>query len=167
MQMVAYVIDKRMIIMKRKQIEQRIFSNIFLLSNQLQAEGDKLTQELTLKQWFFLLYLFKSKMEAPSVNNLAEAMGITRQSLKKMVSLLEEKDFITVKKSSIDSRALSIHPTQKAYDFFQENKTVGNILLDSVFEGITEEELIIVTKVLDQLLNNLAANKDRRTNGQK
>lgn len=143
--------------MKREQIEQTIFGKIFLLSNQLQIEGDKLTQELTLKQWFLLLLLYKKKMENPTLNSLATVMGVTRQSVKKMVSLLEEKEFITVSKSITDSRALCIQPTTKAKDFFQRNKLVGKAFLNSVFQEVAEDDLGVAAKVLDQLLNNLTA----------
>ena len=147
--------------MKREQMEQRVFGRIFLLSNQLQIEGDKLTQELTLKQWFLLLLLYKRNMEKPTINSLSAVMGVTRQSVKKMVSILEEKEFITVSKSIDDSRALCIQPTTKVKDFFQRNKSLGEDFLESVFQGVTEDELSVTVKVLEQLLNNLAARKGK------
>jgi DNA-binding MarR family transcriptional regulator len=132
-----------------------ILTKIFLLSNTLQMEGDKLSDELTLKQWFLLMFLYKSKMQNPSMNDLALKMGVTRQSMKKMVAVLEKSNYLSVEKSSLDSRALCIRPTEKAYQFFQQNKQLGKTLVKKVFSHVDEEELNIAVKVLQQMQKNL------------
>lgn len=136
-------------------MEQSILTNIFQLSNKIQVEGDKLTNELTLKQWFLLLILYKGNMKNPSVNDIASVMGVTRQSIKKMISTLEKREYLSVNKSSADNRALCICPTQKAYDFFQKNKSIGLQLLKKVFDGITEDELAITFQALCKMHCNL------------
>ena len=141
--------------MEQKILEQSIFKSIFQLSNRVQVEGDKITDELTLKQWFLLLILYKRSIENPSINDIAAAMGVTRQSTKKMVSILEKRGYLTVTKSTSDRRALSICPTQKSYDFFKKNKFLGFELMEKLFRDITEEELIIACQVLHKMQKNL------------
>ena len=143
--------------MKQKLLEQSVFTSVFHLSNKLQAEGDKLSNELTLKQWFLLLLLYKGHIKNPTVNDLALEMGVTRQSMKKMVDILEKNGYLSVEKSSSDSRALCISPTTKAYDFFQKNKLLGKMLLNKVFSGITQDELTTVLWVLQKMQTNLQA----------
>jgi len=141
--------------MKQIILEQGVFTSIFYLSNKLQAEGDKLSNELTLKQWFLLLLLYKGNLNNPTVNNLALEMGVTRQSMKKMVAILEKNGYLSVEKSSSDSRALCISPTYKAYDFFQTNMLLGKKLLDKVFAGITQDELANALQLLQKMQANL------------
>ncbi len=141
--------------MKRQSAEMNIFKAIFQLSNRIQVEGDKLSNELTLKQWFLLLVLYKGTIKNPTVNDISLAMGVTRQSAKKMISILEKGGYLTVSKSNYDSRALCICPTDKAYEFFQNNKFLGYELLSKIFEGIEENELAMVFQVLQKIQDNL------------
>jgi MarR family transcriptional regulator for hemolysin len=141
--------------MKRQSVEMSIFKAIFQLSNRIQVEGDKLSKELTLKQWFLLLILYKGTIQNPTVNDISLAMGVTRQSTKKMISILEKGGYLTVDKSNYDSRALCIRPTDKAYDFFKNNKFLGYELLNKIFEGIEENELAMIFQVLQKMQDNL------------
>lgn len=141
--------------MERFIMEQSIFKSICQLSNRIQAEGDKLSDELTLKQWFLLVILYKGSIKNPTINEIASAMGVTRQSAKKMVSILEKGKYLLVDKSSSDSRALCISPTQKAYQFFENNKSLGYGLLNTIFEGIEEDELAVAVQVLHKMHGNL------------
>lgn len=141
--------------MKKSELEQIVFKNIFLVSNRVQAKGDQISNELTLKQWVLLLLLLKNKMKEPTINDLAEAMKVTRQSVKKMVTILEKKEYLLVEKSSRDSRALCLSPTKKAYDFFKENKDLGKEILNSMFKGIEVKELTLFLDILQRMLLNL------------
>lgn len=141
--------------MKQQSEKVNIFKAIFQLSNKIQVEGDKLSNELTLKQWFLLLVLYKGTIENPTVNDISSAMGVTRQSAKKMISILERRAYVTVNKSCYDSRALCICPTDKAYEFFQNNKSLGYELLNKIFEGIEKNELAMTFQVLQKMWNNL------------
>lgn len=149
-----HIILKGVRIIAREKAEQQVFAKIFLVNNQLQRESGKLSEELTLKQWFFLIMLYKSKIPEPSVNDLAEQMGVSRQSAKKTVALLEKKAYVTVKSSTKDSRALCIAPTQQAIQFLRENRWRGNALLHSIFADIADEDMTTFVKVLNQVLSN-------------
>lgn len=153
MHMVAYI-GEGVRIIEREKVEQQAFSKIFLVNNQLQRESGKLSEELTLKQWFFLIMLYKSKIPEPSVNDLAEQMGVSRQSVKKTVALLEKRKYVTVSISTKDSRALCIKPTQQAIQFLRENQWRGNQLLQSIFDGISDEDFVTFLNVLNQVLFN-------------
>jgi DNA-binding MarR family transcriptional regulator len=146
--------------MNRRDLQKAIFSSLMKLSNSLQAAGDRLSDELTLKQWFLLLLLSSGKFERPSVNELATEMGVTRQSLKKMVSVLDKGGYLLVEKSATDSRALCVSATPKAQDFFQKNKAIGLILLDKAFAGIADEDLTVVLRTLRLAQENMTVSKD-------
>lgn len=82
-------------------------------------------------------------------------MGVTRQSIKKMVDILARNGYLSVEKSRYDSRALCICPISKAYDFFQANKMLGKTLLNKVFDGINHNELFTVAQILQKMQTNL------------
>jgi DNA-binding MarR family transcriptional regulator len=89
-------------------------------------------------------------------------MGVTRQSMKKMVATLEKSHYLSAEKSSFDSRALCIRPTEKAFNFFQQNKNLGKSLVKKVFSGIDENELAAALNVLQKMQINLHDEEKRR-----
>ncbi|MDF9825207.1 DNA-binding MarR family transcriptional regulator [Breznakia sp. PF5-3] len=141
--------------MDQERARQRIFMNIFLLANKMQVEGDKLADDLTLKQWMLLLLLFRRNSKDCTINELAKMMSITRQSAKKLVTSLSATGYLDVTKSVLDSRALCVNPTDKAKSFFKQNKDMGNAYLNEVFVDISEDELLIVMQVFEKMKKNL------------
>ncbi|MEG0357565.1 MAG: hypothetical protein RR580_07535 [Christensenellaceae bacterium] len=144
--------------MEQAIVAERIFKTVFTLSNALQASGDKLSNELTLKQWFLLLILCKKKKQNPTVNDVSNFIGVSRQSAKKMICILETRNYLLVKQSPVDSRALCISPTQKTVDFFKKNKSIGHELLHQIFDCINDDELEITLRVLQKMRDNLQKN---------
>ncbi len=136
-------------------IGTQIFKAVFQLSNRIQVEGDKIAPDLTLKQWYLLLLLCRGKMQNVTVNKLASAMGVTRQSTKKMIAILQKSSYVAVNQSQTDSRALCIEPTHKAFDFFKQNQSLGYDLLHRMLEGISQEELETALRLLNKMQNNL------------
>lgn len=137
--------------MNRTEKEQIVFGNILLLSNKLQILGDNILPELTLKQWFLLIVMSKLENKSPSVNDIAEIMGSTRQNIKKILLPLESKGFVEISKSEKDSRALSIALTKKAYHYFNDMEQLAEINTNKLFRAISDNELDTFHKVLEEL----------------
>jgi DNA-binding MarR family transcriptional regulator len=75
--------------------QQFIFGCIFLLANKLQLLGDKVTGEITLKQWFMLNMIQKMDNKLPNYNEIARMIGTSRQNVSKMISVLEKKGMVS------------------------------------------------------------------------
>ena len=68
-----------------------LFGSIFLLANRLQTLGNGYLEEVTLKQWLLLIMIHVMDKEQPSVTEVADFMGSTRQNVRKMLEVLEGK----------------------------------------------------------------------------
>jgi len=138
--------------MDRTAREEYIFGSILLLSNKIQAWGDSILSSLTLKQWFLLLLISKMENKNPTINEITEFTGTSRQNIKKMLEHLDEKKYLKIKKSKTDARALNVSLSKKTYDYFVDNEKKGAEALISLFSEITEEELNVTCKTLEKLL---------------
>lgn len=67
-----------------------IFGGILTLANRLQALGDKLDENVTLKQWLLIAVILKSGRSSPTISEVAKLVGNSRQNVKKMAGLLEK-----------------------------------------------------------------------------
>jgi DNA-binding MarR family transcriptional regulator len=138
--------------MDRTAIEEYVFGSILLLSNKIQVWGDNIISDLTLKQWFLLILISKMENKNPTLNEISEFTGTSRQNVKKMLEHLDEKKYLKIKKSKTDARALNVSLLKKTYDYFDDNETKGAEAVNSLFSEITNEELNITCKTLEKLL---------------
>lgn len=147
-------IEKEMLKMTERENQQFIFGVIFLLANKLQLLGDRVTGEITLKQWLLLNILSQMDEDFPNYNDIAKAVGTSRQNVTKMISALEKKGMVELKPSEVDQRAIYVTLTQKSYDYFSSKNNDGNLLLDKLFNGLSSEETEQVAFQLGRILQN-------------
>jgi len=138
--------------MDRTATEEYVFGSILLLSNKIQVWGDNIISDLTLKQWFLLILISKMENKNPTLNEISEFTGTSRQNVKKMLEHLDEKKYLKIKKSKTDARALNVSLLKKTYDYFDDNEIKGAEAVNSLFSEITNEELSITCKTLEKLL---------------
>lgn len=131
------------------------FVMVLLLANRFQSKLDVYIGEITLKQWLLLCMLNRIEMQDVSINDLAVVMGCSRQNVKKMVDILVKKEYLKLKESNIDKRAYQVLMTEKARKFFLDFGNQGNEIVQRLFKGISEEELAVMAKVMDQVSNNI------------
>lgn len=141
--------------MEKREQEQFIFANIFLLANKLQLIGDALTGEITLKQWFLLIMIKNMQKNQPSISEISNFTGNTRQNAKKMLETLAKKGYVTIEKSYADNRALCVSLTKKCLEYFVINEKVANELLDKVFKNIDNSKLTNALDLFQQLFYNI------------
>lgn len=141
--------------MNRIEKAQRVFGYTLLLGNKLQMFGDSLMEDFTLKQWFLLIMIQNMEMESPSVNQIAEAMGTSRQNIRKMLSILERKGYVAMKTSETDSRALSVILTEKTKSFMESHEKWGEQIMENMFQDISEEELEVCMRVSEKIFQNI------------
>ncbi len=137
------------------QSKQFIFGSIFLLANKLQLLGDKITQELTLKQWLLLNMLMHHSKRRPNFNEIAKMMSVSRQNVIKMIHLLEQKGFVELHESALDHRSMEVTLTTKTFTYFTQKQEIGNIFLNELFHFFSEEELNILKTLFIKLQQNI------------
>jgi DNA-binding MarR family transcriptional regulator len=130
-----------------------IFAMIFMLSNRLQTIGDSFFEEISTKQWFVLLILFIMKDYSPTLNELSDAVGSSHQNVKQLILKLEKKGYVELGKDDEDARRLRIKVTAKAFELNNAYEEKSSIFIDSLFDGLKEEELDITNNVISALIN--------------
>lgn len=141
-----------------------IFASIFTVSNKLQILGDKLDQQITIKQWLLLAAISNSAIEAPSISEISALIGTSRQNVKKMALLLEKQGFVNIRRDPDDARVLRVAQTAKCVEYFKARYGLELAFLEELFSDIDEALLGGLRNGLIKLTNNISkmeAQKDQ------
>lgn len=141
--------------------EKAIFNTIFIVGNKLQTLFDQRIPGITLKQ-FMLLSIARQSAEPLTFTQTGELLGCSRQNVKKLAEILQEKGFVRIEQSPRDPRAMCLRPTPRAEAFFNEDFARCRQELRYLFEVYSEEE----TETLFALMAKLYAgieNLERKT----
>ncbi|MEN6463116.1 MAG: MarR family transcriptional regulator [Syntrophomonas sp.] len=138
------------------ELEQKayIFGSIFALANKLQVLGDAFDQNITIKQWLFIVSVSKFD-EPPTLSEVANFIGYSRQNAKRIAVALNERGYITIIKDQDDARALRISLTQKCTDYFAQRSQKELEFLDNLFNGFDADLTNDVFKGLTRLAENI------------
>ncbi len=119
-----------------------IFNTLFISANRLQTLFDSRIPDLTLKQFLLLSTLRQACRDRNmTLTQLGEMLGCSRQNIKKLARILEQKGYITIVQSSDDSRAVCALPTEKAEDYFKNEFAVYVKELELLFDGFSPDEV--------------------------
>lgn len=139
----------------RQHQEQGIFSSLFIISNSLQTLFDNHIDQLSLKQ-FMLLSIIRNSQEALTFTQLGSLLGCSRQNIKKLARILEEKGFIEIMVNPADKRALCAKASKKTDEYWNNDFLKHQDELRFLFEIYSDKEL----EVFFQLLMKLYAGVD-------
>ncbi|MBP1926959.1 DNA-binding MarR family transcriptional regulator [Sedimentibacter acidaminivorans] len=132
-----------------------IFGSIFTLSNKLQILGDKFDEYLTIKQWLLLAGISNSGSDSPTISEVATIIGSSRQNAKKMVSILEKRQFLTVRKDKDDARILRISLTEKCIGYFEERENRELKFIEQLYDGFDSTLIKSLCKGISKLEKNI------------
>ncbi|MDE6903951.1 MAG: winged helix DNA-binding protein [Lachnospiraceae bacterium] len=151
--------------MNRTENEEYIIGCVSLLSNKITQFGDSLLPDITFRQWFLLMMISKMEQQEKNINSIAEFVGTTRQNVKKLLTPLENKGYVLIKKSSSDARALNVELTEKTYQYFSENDEPTACETNKLFIAFSTEEINNLICALNKLLCAFEAyGKDSKNN---
>ena len=124
-----------------KEIDQKtyIFGAIFILANRLQKLGDKLDENVTVKQWSLMAIISKCEHTAPTLSEVAEMIGSSRQNVKKMALILENQGFVTLNKDTIDARIIRLSLTPKCMKYFQTRAHKEQEFIENLYQGFDND----------------------------
>lgn len=134
-----------------------IFGSLFLLANRLQVIGDKYLGEggITTKQWLLIVMIAQFVDSIPTLSEVAQLMGSSRQNVKQLALRLQEKGFVSIKKDERDSRVLRLKLTQKSTAFWEDRKEKDEQFIIDIFNGLSEEEIHIMCNGFNKLFGNI------------
>lgn len=140
---------------ERGQYEQFVIGAISILSNRFNRFADSLHSDITFKQWYLMMMISRMDDEPRNVRDIAEFTGTTRQNVKKMLSSLEEKGYVTCSRSDSDGRALEVELTRKAREYFREQGAASERKIEGLFAPVSDAELIDIVKDIQKLTDCL------------
>lgn len=79
----------------RERQEKAVFSTLCIAENRLQTIFDRSSSGITLKQ-FMLLTMVRQSEERLTFTQLGDLLGCSRQNIKKLAAVLEQKGFVTI-----------------------------------------------------------------------
>ncbi|HHV65665.1 MAG TPA: MarR family transcriptional regulator [Peptococcaceae bacterium] len=124
--------------MTELQQQATIFGTIFILANKLQTLGDAFDKNVTIKQWLFLVSVSQFQ-EPPTLSEVAEVIGYSRQNAKRIATALEESGFLTIARDTNDARALRIRLTPKFSTYFAQREKRELEFIRKLFDGFDAE----------------------------
>jgi len=128
--------------------QKYIFGSIFLLANKLQVIGDKYmgTDGMTTKQWFLTAIISQFGENPPTLSEVADLMGSSRQNVKQLALKLQEKKFLKIEQDEQDARALRLKLTKISIDFWGKRENKDNQFIKDLFEDFSQEDIEIIAK---------------------
>lgn len=121
-------------------MKRLLFSAVFINENKLQTIFDRYNSEVTSKQWL-LMAITSSFKTPPTLTEVGELMGCSRQNVKKIAVLLEKKGYIRLEKNKQDARSLSIILTDKYREFSVTMEESTSDVLGTMFREFDEKQL--------------------------
>lgn len=140
---------------ENKNMQAYIYGGIFALSNKLQLLGDKFDSNISTKQWFLIAIIASFKDEAPTISMTAERIGSSRQNVKKMAVLLEERGFLTIIKDKEDGRIQRLELTKCCKDYFRQRQEREEKYMEKLFADFDEGMLSGLLRGMRQLEKNI------------
>lgn len=134
-----------------------IFGSIFIMANKLQALGDEYFSgsDMTVKQWLLTIMILQFHEEPPTLSQVAELMGSSRQNVKQIALKLQKKGFLCIEKDGRDARAVRLRLTEKSYSFWEERAKRDEQYVMELFRDLDEEETNVMYRVMGKLFKKI------------
>lgn len=152
--------------------QKYIFGSLFLLANKLQVVGDQYLgkDDMTTKQWFLTVMLSQFGDNPPTLTELSELMGSSRQNVKQLALKLEEKDFLKIEKDEQDARAFRLKLSEKSRTFWEVRQEQDDQYIKDLFADLSEDEINIISgcfRKLHQKIEKMGKSYNQALEGQK
>lgn len=130
---------------------QQIYATSFSLTNKIQGKGDNYMDHFTSRQFMVMMAVAHLSEDESTLNNIARKLGSTKQSVKQMIMILENKGYIKISPSSKDKRAVNVTITDSGKQALLEDGKQATFFLEELFTEFSTEELEIMWGLLKKL----------------
>jgi DNA-binding MarR family transcriptional regulator len=143
-----------------------VYGMLFAVSNRIQTFGDEQFKDITMKQHFMMIVLELYGKEAPTLSELADAVGCSYQNIKRMAASLEKNNYVTIVEGEKDKRKRHIVMTEKFHKMGESEREMTQAFMEGLYSGISEAELGCVTNVLKKMEDNIKNMGGNRKQGE-
>lgn len=130
---------------------QQIYMTIFSLTNKLQIKGDGYYEHLTSRQVMVLVAILHLPENETTINNIARILGTTKQSMKRVLTIIENKGYIISIPSQLDKRAVNVKITEKGKQIIRECSKNSIRFLADISKNFSIEEMEMLWTLLKKL----------------
>jgi len=137
--------------------QKYIFGGLFLIANKLQVVGDQYLGKdgMTIKQWFLTVMISQFGDSPPTLSEVAELMGSSRQNVKQLALKLEKKSFLCIEKDEQDARALRLKLTEKSNTYWRKREKEDNRFITELFKEFSEDEINVMHSAFKKLIDKI------------
>lgn len=129
----------------------------FQLNGRLIAAGDKLSSSLGLTSALWQVLGAIDEMPL-TVAQIARNMGLTRQSVRRSVGILQEKEFVTLSNNPNHQRAHLVTLTKKGRKVLEQVTDKQIDWVNKLSENMNDRKLLSALQTINQVLDNLQEN---------
>ncbi|OIK13780.1 MarR family transcriptional regulator [Bacillus sp. MUM 13] len=130
---------------------QQTYSTLFSLANKIQVKGDKSLEILTSRQYMAMVAIAHLPEDETTLNNIAGKLGTTKQSVKQLITIMENKGYVNVIPSNKDKRAVNVKITESGKYVLLNVAEKGIFFLEELFKKFSTEELETMWDLLKKL----------------
>ncbi|MFJ7746148.1 MarR family winged helix-turn-helix transcriptional regulator [Peribacillus sp. NPDC097295] len=130
---------------------QQTYATLFSLANKIQVKGDKSLEILTSRQHMAMVAIAHLPEDDTTLNNIARKLGTTKQSVKQLITIMENKGFVNVVPSKKDKRAVNVKITKVGKMVLLNVAEKGIFFLEELFKNLSTEELETMWDLLKKL----------------
>ncbi|WP_026885654.1 MarR family winged helix-turn-helix transcriptional regulator [Clostridium beijerinckii] len=130
---------------------QQIYATLFSLTNKIQIKGDEYCEPLTSRQLMAMVAIIHLPENETTLNNIAKKLGTTKQSVKQLITNLENKGYVLTVPSQYDKRAVNVKITEAGTDAMMIGAEKSMEFFGMLSKGFSIEEMEILWTLLKKL----------------
>ncbi len=130
---------------------QQTYATLFSLANKIQMKGDQYFKTLTSRQFMAMIAIIHLPEDETTLNNIAKKLGTTKQSVKQLISIIENKGYVITTPSKKDKRAVNIKITESGKQVMLECSEKGLNFFGDLFKDFTSKEMEILWEMLKKM----------------
>ena len=130
---------------------QQIYATLFSLTNKLQIKGDEYCEHLTSRQLMAMVAIIHLPENETTLNNIARKLGTTKQSVKQLITIMENKGYVLTVPSQYDKRAVNVKITESGINAMKVCAEKSMSFFGNLSKDFSIEEMEILWTLLKKL----------------
>ena len=130
---------------------QQIYATLFSLTNKLQIKGDEYCEHLTSRQLMAMVAIIHLPENETTLNNIARKLGTTKQSVKQLITIMENKGYVLTVPSQYDKRAVNVKITESGTNAARVCAEKSMSFFANLSKDFSIEEMEILWTLLKKL----------------
>ncbi|NTV77747.1 MAG: MarR family transcriptional regulator [Clostridiales bacterium] len=142
---------------EKQRLQALIFGSLFMLANKLQVVSDQYLEKdgITTKQWLLLAAISFFKETAPTLSEVSQMIGSSRQNTKQLALKLEKNGFLKILRDEQDTRAYRLTLTAKCDEYWKSRENQDQEYISDLFGLLSFEETAVLAGCIPKLLKKI------------